>query len=141
MKRVKLSSILCMALILCLMISMAYAAAPAEDPVQPQFIKIVHLITDFTVSSSGYADCYSKVTLDNSSDTAELKMELQRSTDEKDWETIKDWSTSSKYSAKLDKGWYVLSGYYYRIHITANVYSSSGSLVDSATKDSDSVRY
>jgi len=119
-----------------MLVSIASAAVSTGDSIQPRFIKITRLSTDFSVSSSGYADCYSSVTLDNTSDTAELTMELQRSTNKSDWETIKDWTASGKCVVTLDKGWYVVSGYYYRIHITADVYSTSGSLVDSATKDS-----
>lgn len=136
MKQVKLNGILCILLTLCMLVSIASAAVPTEDGIQPYYIKIVSFSTNFSVSSSGYADCYSNVTLDNTYDTAELTMELQRSSDQSNWETIKDWTNSGKCTVELDKGWYVTSGYYYRIHITADVYSTSGSLVDSATKDS-----
>lgn len=136
MKRVKLKSILCILVILCVLVSAASAAGSDEDQIQPYFIRIASLSTDFSVSSSGYADCYGEVEMHNTSDTAELTMELQRSSDQSNWETIKDWTASGKCVVTLDKGWYVVSGYYYRIHITADVYSTSGSLVDSATKDS-----
>lgn len=141
MKRVKFNGILCTLVTLCMLISIASAAVPTEDPIQPLYIKITRLSTDFSVTSSGYADCYSKVTLDNTSDTAELTMELQRSSNQSNWETIKDWTISGKRTVELDKGWYVASGYYYRIHITANVYTSSGSLVETASDDSVIARY
>lgn len=136
MKEVKLKSILCILVILSVLVSAASATVSDEDQIQPYYIRISSISTDFSVSSSGYADCYGQVELYNTTDTAELTMELQRSSDQSNWETIKDWSASGKCVVELDKGWYVASGYYYRIHITANVYTSSGSLGDSATADS-----
>lgn len=141
MKRDKLNGILCFFAILCLLVSVASAVVPTENPVQPLFIRITRLSRDFSVSSSGYANCYGRVELDNTSDTAELTMELQRSTNESDWETIKDWSASGKCVVELNKGWYVASGYSYRIHITAKVYTSSGSLVETVTRDSVIAKY
>lgn len=141
MKRVKLNNILCIAVVLCLLISMAYATTPVENQVQPHFIRIVHLSTDFSISASGYADCYGRVELDNLTDSAELTVELQRSSNKSSWETIKDWSASGKCAVELNKGWYVASGYYYRIHITAKVYTSSGSLAETASNDSVIARY
>lgn len=136
MKRIKFNDILCVLVILCMLVSMASAAVPTDNQIQPCFIRITRLSTSFTVSASGYADCYGRVELDNLTDSAELTVELQRSSDQSNWETIKDWSASGKCAVELNKGWYVASGYYYRIHITADVYSTAGSLVDSATKDS-----
>lgn len=136
MKQFNVKSILCILVILCVLVSTASATVSDEEQIQPYFIRIASLSTSFSVSSAGYADCYGEVEMHNTTDTAELTMELQRSSDKSNWETIKDWTNSGKCTVELDKGWYVASGYYYRIHITADVYSSSGSLVDSATKDS-----
>lgn len=141
MKRVKFSGILCVLVVLCMLVSMASAAVPAEDPIQPCFIRITRLSTDFSISASGYADCYGRVQLDELTDSAELTVELQRSSNKSSWETIKDWSASGKCAVELNKGWYVVSGYYYRIHITAKVYTSSGSLAETASDDSVIARY
>ncbi len=88
------------------------------------------------ISSSGRADCYSQVVLDNTSDTAELTMELQRSNGGNSWRTIKTWSTSGSDTVTLDKDWYVTSGYTYRVHITVDVYTSSGSFAETESEDS-----
>lgn len=141
MKRVKLNGILYFFTILCLLVSVASAAAPAEDQIQPYYLRIATIGSDFSISSSGYARCYGYVELHNMTDTAELTVELQRSTNGSDWETIKDWTASDKCTVELDKGWYVASGYSYQIHITVKVYTSSGSLVETVTKDSLSSKY
>lgn len=141
MKQVKLKRILCTLVILCVLVSTASATVSDDGQIQPYFIRISSLSTSFSVSSSGYADCYGRVELYKTSDTSELTMELQRSTNKSDWETIKDWTASGKCTVELDKGWYVVSGYYYRIHITAKVYTSSGSLAETASDDSVIARY
>ena len=141
MKRIKINSILGIFMVLSLLISNASAAIPSENPIQPCFVRIVHLSSSCSISSSGYADCYGQVDLDKTSDTAELTMELQRSSNGDDWETIKGWITSGKYAVELSKGWYVASGYIYRVHITARIYTSSGSLVETAIEDSFNVKY
>lgn len=141
MKKFKLKSTLCIALILCVLVSTASATVSDESQIQPYFIRISSISTNFSVSSSGYADCYGQVELYKTSDTAELTVELQRSSNQSNWETIKDWTTSGKCTVELNKGWYVASGYYYRIHITAKVYTSSGSLAETASDDSVIARY
>lgn len=141
MKRIKINGILCIFLILSLLASTASAAVPDVNPIQPCYVRIAHMTTGLSISSSGYADCRGGVDLDKASDTAELTMELQRSSNGSDWETIKDWTASGKYAVELSKGWYVASGYTYRVHITARVYTSSGSLAETATENSFTVRY
>lgn len=141
MKRAKFLRVQCVIVILCLLVSTASAVISAEDAIQPYFLRIESLSTNFTISASGYADCYGRVELDNLTDSAELTVELQRSSNKSSWETIKDWSASGKCAVELNKGWYVVSGYYYRIHITAKVYTSSGSLAETASDDSVIARY
>ena len=141
MKRIKINNILCIFLILSLLISTASAAIPSENPIHPRFVRIAHLSSSCSISSSGYADCYGQVDLNRTSDTAELIMELQRSSNGYDWDTIKSWTASGKCAVELSKGWYVASGYSYRVHITVRVYTSSGSLVETATEDSFTAKY
>ena len=141
MKRVKIKGILCIFLLLSLLVSAASAAVPDENPIQPYYIRILHLNPSLTISSAGYADCHGQVDLDQTSDSATLTMELQRSNNGSDWETIKDWTASGKVTVVLDKGRYVTSGYTYRIHLTVQVYTSSGRLVESVTDNSFTVKY
>lgn len=141
MKRIKFNRILSFFAALCLLVSAASAAVPTEDTVQPRYTGISKLTADLSISSSGYASCYGYVRLSSSSYSANMTVELQRSGNGTSWTTIKDWSTSGSYTLELDKGWYVVSGYYYQVVTTVEVYNSSGSLVGTAPGSSVSVYY
>lgn len=74
----------------------------------------------------------SQVRLTNPSYTADLIMELQHSSNGRDWDTVKSWDTSADGLVSLEKNLYVSPGYSYRIYATADVYTSSGTFVESA---------
>lgn len=112
-----------------------------SDFIQPRYTRIAAFDVRLTISSSGYAECFSRVKSATSTDTIDLTMELQRSTDGESWDTIKSWDTSDSGAAHLDKGWYVSSGYSYRVHAIAEVNTSSGTLAETAPADSLVINY
>ena len=105
----------------------------------PRFACIDIFEVDLSIASSGYADCYSRVNLSSSSYSATLTMELQRQSGST-WNKVNSWSTSGRDLISIGKGWYVTSGTY-RVKATAQVYSSSGSLLETATAYSVTVNY
>lgn len=82
--------------------------------------------------SSGKATCTSKIVLYNNY-TVSQTIRLQKSSDGKSWTTIKTWTSTSK---SFEGNYYVSSGYKYRATLSANVYNSSGKLVDSVSRTS-----
>lgn len=56
------------------------------------------------------------------------------------WETVKEW-TSSGTTNNFAESWYVTSGYDYRVEILADVYNSSGNMIESQTTHSSVVEY
>ena len=135
MKKHALTLFLCLLVLVSPLIPNA-AAAMWDEGIQPHYTRILGIDVGLDISSSGRADCYSQVVLDNTSDTADLTMELQRSNGGNSWRTIKTWSTSGSDTVTLDKDWYVTSGYTYRVHITVDVYTSSGSFAETESEDS-----
>ncbi len=132
----KISNAGCLFLILWLLISTASAMHGGSFD-QPRYTRIRTFAATLTISESGYATCYSQVKSTDSSDTIDLTMELQQSTDGRHWNTIKSWDISdSSNIVDLDKGWYVSSGYYYQILATAEVYTSSGIWQETASTNS-----
>ena len=97
------------------------------------------LLTASLLISSAFTSVQDEVT--KSTDTVDLTMELQRSRDDTSWDTVKTWDTSGSGTIYLDKDWYVTSGYSYRVHVTAEVYSSNGTLVETAPTDSLTTSY
>jgi hypothetical protein len=146
MKRSKLALAMSLIMILSLLVPTAHATSAQDISVAEgdssllRFSRIDTLSLDFSISSSGKSTSYGSVKLSNSTDTVELTLDLQQSSGSS-WSTIKTWSTSGSNKVTLEKDWYVASGYNYRLAVTANVYNSSGSLVEIAVAYSAIVSY
>ncbi len=93
----------------------------------------------YTVASKGLATCTSNMILRDGV-TAEMTVTLYNSTDKKSWDYVKSWDTSGSFSLLLEKSYYVMSGHYYKAVLSADIYNSSGSLVESITSTSN-IRY
>ena len=85
------------------------------------------------INSSGKAQCGGTVNPSNNSYTSYLTVSLQQSTSG-GWTTIKSWSGSGTGVAgvNLCNYWYVINGTY-RVRTTASVYSSAGTLLETAS--------
>ena len=141
MKTRTLTRTLCLIAIFCLLLSSASAAAPAAETVQPRYTNIIQYYADLEITSAGRADCYVYIKLANTTDSVTLTMTLQRSSDKTNWSDVKSWSTTGKSTVYLDESYYVVSGYYYQLVATANVYTSAGSLAETASTPSGTVKY
>ncbi len=69
--------------------------------------------------------------------TAEMTVTLYNSTDKKSWDYVKSWDTSGSLSLLLEKSYYVMSGHYYKAVLSADIYNSSGRLVESISSTSN----
>lgn len=114
--------------------------APASATVQPRYANLSSFFAELSITATGCTNNYVKARPHLSSYTVEVTMELQR-LQNGDWVTIKTWSTTGKSSIILDEQWYVVSGYSYRTAATAEIYNASGTLIETATTVSSSVRY
>ena len=141
MKKRITSGILILVLVLTSVASAASANSPTTEAIQPRWTRIFSLTASLDISSSGRADCSSNAMLRISGDSADLTMSLQRSSNGTSWTTVKTWTESGRGSISMDESWYVLSGYFYRVKATVEVYNSSGTLVESATAYSATVEY
>lgn len=126
---------------LALLLLSSTAFAQTLPGIQPLYEEIFRFDPSLTISSSGYAECSSEVRTPDSSLEIDLTMTLQRSSNGRTWSNVKTWDTSDYGSASLDKGWFVSSGYSYRVKATADVYDASGDFVESATVTSLVTKY
>ena len=109
--------------------STAFAQAPLN--IQPRYEEILDFYSSLSISSSGYAKCLSDITTLDSDSEIDLTMSLQRSSnDGRTWSNVKTWDTSDSGFATLEEGWFVLSGYSYRVKATAEIYDESGDLIE-----------
>lgn len=104
-------------------------AAAEDNAVQPRYLRISTFDTAFGIDSSGKSTCYCRVRTYESTDIIELTMELQRLEDS-GWKTIKTWTGSDTHINSLDKNWYVVTSYEYRLEVTAKIYDSDGTLLE-----------
>lgn len=124
---------------ICLLVTSASAAVDTGT-IQPQYARIAFSSATLEIASSGRAQCCATVCLGNLTDTADLTMELQRSTNGILWTGLKSWNASGQGTVVLDRIYYVVHGYYYRVVATSKVYTS-GTLAETAKVISKTVYY
>lgn len=140
MKRPYRRHILGWFLFLLMLSSTALAQAPLS--IQPRYEEIMRFDPALTISSSGYAQCSSEIRTFDSSYEIDLTMSLQRSSNNgRTWSTVKTWDTTDYGSAALEEGWFVLSGYSYRVKATAEIYDESGDLIEEESVESSVEEY
>ena len=91
------------------------------------------------ISSRGRATCTSDISLRRGVN-AEMTVTLYKSTNKRNWDYVTSWDTSGSSSLVLEKNYYVMSGYYYKAELSADVYNSSGSFLENVTSTS-SIKY
>jgi len=134
------ATVLSLILMLSILAPTALATEERNEGYGGRFLRISIFCIDLSIATSGLSSSYSDIVLTYSSDKAELIMDLQQLKSGV-WTTIKSWNTSGSGTVYLDKDWYVVSGYSYRVYTTAKVYNSSGTLLETAYATSNSVFY
>ncbi len=119
------------------LVALPAAAIDYSDMISLQYVGLEDITADLDISSNGYADCSGSADV-RSGYNVTVVMELQQKNGT--WKPIKTWSKSGGY-VSLNESYRVSSKYYYRVAVTAKVYNSSGSLVESKTSYSGEVYY
>lgn len=122
-------------ILLLLGVLMANLAPAQATQIGPMYIGISQLASTLSISSSGGASCNGRVAVLNGY-KADLTVELKQ-----DGATIKTWTSSGSGTVSAGGTYYVASGHSYYVTATAKVYNSSGTLVESPSKDSPSSSY
>lgn len=133
---------------LCLSLALTTPQALAADISQPEttilelsprFEHFAQIAASLSISSLGRASCGASVYIYDIYDgyDSRMTMVLQRYEDS-GWVDIKDWSQDFTGSGTkmMDKGYYVSSGYRYRMTVTAEIFNSSGKVIESVSCDS-----
>lgn len=127
--------------LLCVLLSVALLASgmsvAAVDIPTPYYDATSRISAGLSISSSGLASCNGSIVLSGSGNSATLTMKLQQYTSS-GWTTIGSWSTQS---SLIYKNQYVYHGYYYRVVASANVYSASGTYIESPSVTSSMEYY
>lgn len=109
-----------------------------SNAVEPRYVGLWELSASLSISDSGKATCGGscKIRLGYSAD---LTIELEQRTGST-WETICTWTEDGAKSF-FEKTVYVVSGYDYRLTVSADVYNSSGTIIESSVVNSNQVFY
>lgn len=103
-----------------------------------RYIGLSKFYAELTISSKGYTSCTAYVHV-LSGYNCDATLELQQKSGTS-WKTIKEWASSGQ-TNDFSRGLYVTSGHDYRLKVSADVYNSSGKLVESPTEYSTVVHY
>ena len=142
----RIISFVCLLLLFSTLSSTALAydpETPVDDPLDPSpytYIPTINVV--FDISSAGLTDDYCQVYVPDDTCTCYLYMHLQRwNHDDQVWETIKSWNTSGSDTITLEKEWYVVSGYAYRLKNNIYIYDSNNLLGESTSAYSDIIPF
>ena len=97
------------------------------------------LLVSLTIYDKGLESCYGQIVLRGGA-SADVSLILQKSKDQTNWSEEKTWTSNGSYAVSIDKDYFVVSGYYYRVKLSGTVYDSSGAYVESPVTYS-SVKY
>lgn len=139
MKKVSVK-FLSLTIVLCMMLgTVAYAEnaiLQTESMIQPRWTYISEVTTGLDISLAGKATCLTSVALYSSSNcTCRIEMILQQN-DGTGWDDLKTWTISGGVDTDIEKGWYIASGYEYRVESHIYVYTTNDLLAEYAVTHS-----
>lgn len=130
--------ILPLLLVVALFLALASPTSAATvDPVQPCFIYIDAVDLQLLINeNTGIAYC--QATCDAGSGVTIVLTGILQQYKNGRWNDVKSWVSTGSMFVSISKQWAVYSGYQYRFNVTAKIYNSSGTLLES---DTSSVSY
>jgi len=106
--------------------------------VSPFFLAIVSYDNNLILNSGGRLTCEGRTEVQYGY-VAGLVIELQQYDGQ--WKTIKTWSASDSTIVSLNKDWYVVSGYQYRLKLTHTAMNGNSAVIESYSSYSKTVTY
>lgn len=104
-----------------------------------RYTHIANLSSGLSINASGCAACSGAFTLWDSDNTCKFKIDLQMN--DSGWGSLKTWFIDAEDFYNVTKYYYVSSGHYYKVIVTAEVYDANGKLVETQSVTSSTVYY
>lgn len=116
----------------------AHAEGEQPAPIMPCYTGVSLISAGLNISPSNYASCSGTVQL-VAWYTGEMTMELQKSSDDRGWWVINQWTLSGSDLLDMNKVVEVIAGYYYRVKVEVEVYDAYGNYVEKVYAVSNTV--
>lgn len=133
------SSLLSLLLAIILIASVVPVQAASSDIAPYRYDYVSSCAASLNITNRGLATCYGDISLRRGVN-AEMTVTLYKSTDKRNWDYVTSWEVSGSSMLVLEKNYYVMSGYYYKAELSADVYNSNGSFLENVTSTS-SIKY
>lgn len=127
-----INKIILFAMVLSVLGSSLTVSAAVRPSVQPNYDNAQNCTALLSISNNGLATCYGKIILSGAVST-EITATLYKSSNKVGWTSVKSWSRCGTLVQKIDQNYYVLSGYYYRLEVKADIYNSKNELIEEIT--------
>lgn len=116
--------------------------AIAMTDIQPFYISTGNITATLSIDSNGNAACSGQVTAMSSSSKTSITVKLVKKSGST-WSEVKKWTSSGSGITGASAGGSVkvAKGYTYRVEVTGKVYNSSGTLLETTTKNSAEKAY
>lgn len=136
---------MCLCTIFIILLSLcapAYADDSSHSSTPSRVEGLFNTIIDLNIDSRGLADCFAKITLQSGYSADATLTLLQKNPNSGVWTEVDTWSSNStNVTLRISETKYVMSGNSYALQLNADIYNSSGKLVDSISKLSDIISY
>ena len=133
------SRLLALLLAVILIASVVPVQAASSDIAPYRYDYVSSCAASLNITNRGLATCYGDISLRRDVN-AEMTVTLYKSADKRNWDYVTSWDTSGSSILMIEKNYYVMSGYYYKAELSADVYNSSGSFLENVTSTS-SIKY
>lgn len=130
-------SVLLITLLLICTVANSSVYASDSYPIEPYYVGTSQITLSLDLNSTSLgadlAECFAIVMLYDGY-SADVTLNLQRSSDKTNWKTIKSWEGSGEEEIRIDEEYFVVNGYYYRVGVLVYVYYENGNLAEIITK-------
>ena len=137
MRRTKNRALALVLTILCVWsFSLQTVTATDEYPIEPYYIGLAQVTVSLDINDTALeslANCFTFVRLYDGY-SADVTLNLQRSTDKSNWTTIKSWEDSGEGQIEISKNYFVNTEYYHRVGVLIYVYYENGNVAEIITK-------
>ena len=135
----KITKLGAMLLTIVMLLSVVSVSAVNPEISLLRYDNVSRMLVSLTISDKGLASCDGQIVLRGGA-SGDVSLILQKSKDQTNWSEEKTWTSNGSYAVSIDKDYFVVSGYYYRVKLSGTVYDSSGAYVESPVTYS-SVKY